>query len=564
MKYVDVVVDTKSDSVDDFFTYLSEDDDIQVGTCVEIPFSRSRARTGYVFAVHDSMPEGLEGKRLLHVRAEIAPASLPEEAVRVAVWMRRRYFCRYIDAVNCFLPTGGVPAVCAEWECMAEAQQGQEADAASLDAAGVAGEPDASEADATEIGRGVLPELSDEQQAAYDSIAQSLAGGGKDAFLLHGVTGSGKTEVYLRCAQLAVEAGRKVILLVPEISLTPQLTQRFTDRFGAGRIAVLHSRRTKKERAREWLRIRQGRVDIAIGARSAVFAPFGNLGLILIDEEHETSYKSDMQPKYDAIEIALRRAARAGSVCVLGSATPSIVTMFRAKQGFYKELRLTKRFGGTPLPRIRLVDMRTELMQGNRSIFSAKLHARIAQDLEEGKQAILFLNRRGYSPFVSCRRCGYVARCSDCGIAMTWHKQMGLILCHFCGRSAQVPKVCPECGSGYLRHFGVGTEQVEEQAATAWPGARIARLDLDTAARKGSTERILKDFGKGRTDILIGTQMVAKGLDFAHVGTVGVIAADVGLNIPDFRSCERTYALVTQVAGRAGRREERGEVVIQT
>jgi primosomal protein N' (replication factor Y) len=271
-----------------------------------------------------------------------------------------------------------------------------------------------------------------------------------------------------------------------------------------------------------------------------------------------------MAPKYDTIEVALKRARGAGATVVLGSATPSVISMYRAKGGLYKLVTLKKRYNENPLPKINIVDMRDELAQGNKSIFSSLLHSGIEAGLAAGKQTILFLNRRGYSPFISCRSCGYVMRCPDCGISMTYHKGRDKAVCHFCGHSKQIPKTCPDCGSSYLKHFGVGTEKVEELSAATFPEATIARLDLDSAAKKGSGAKILKDFEKGRTNILIGTQMVAKGLDFANVNPVGVIAADVSLNIPDFRSCERTYQLVTQVAGRAGRGDEQGEVYVQT
>ncbi|MDR0357678.1 MAG: primosomal protein N', partial [Clostridiales Family XIII bacterium] len=282
------------------------------------------------------------------------------------------------------------------------------------------------------------------------------------------------------------------------------------------------------------------------------------------DEEHETTYKSDMTPKYDTVEVAIKRAARARGVVVLGSATPSVVSAYRAKIGLYRLLTMKKRYNETPLPTVHIADMRTEIESGNRSVFSAELYARIASALDDGKQIILFLNRRGYSPFISCRRCGFVMRCEECGISMTYHKQAERAICHFCGKSVRIPEVCPECGSGYLRHFGAGTEKVEELTRETFPSATVARLDLDTSAKKGSINRILRDFGKGRTDILIGTQMVAKGLDFANVALVGIIAADVSLNIPDFRSSERTFQLITQVAGRSGRGEDVGSVVVQT
>jgi primosomal protein N' (replication factor Y) len=326
----------------------------------------------------------------------------------------------------------------------------------------------------------------------------------------------------------------------------------------------MHSKLSKGERYAEWARVRRGDADIAIGARSVVFAPFDDIGAIIVDEEHETTYKSDMAPKYDAVEVALKRAVRAGAVCVLGSATPSVVSMHRAREGMYRMLTLRERYNGTPLPRLTVVDMREELRGGNRSIFSGALHESMRANLARGKQVILFLNRRGYSTFVSCRACGYAMRCPDCGVSLVYHKGRNRAECHFCGVKLPLPSCCPECGSGQIRHFGVGTEKVEELTREAFPGAAVARLDLDSTSRKGSAAKILSDFGAGRTDILIGTQMVAKGLDYDNVSPVGIIAADVSLNIPDFRSSERTFQIITQASGRAGRGDEAGDVYVQT
>ncbi|MDR1028042.1 MAG: primosomal protein N' [Clostridiales Family XIII bacterium] len=537
MKYVDVVIDTKSDNVDNFFTYSCDDDGIGVGCRVVAPFVGSGKRTGYVFAVHDEPPAGLEGKRIRSIIETDPARSISEDSVRVAEWMKRRYFCRYIDAVNCFVPVGSA------------SKRGAKRIPAWDDATPASSAP---------------PELTEEQSSALARILPRVEERRYGVFLLHGVTGSGKTELYMRVASAVIERGGKVVMLVPEISLTPQVIGRFVGRFGRERVAILHSKLSAGERFDEWTRIRNGETDIVIGARSAVFAPFEDIGAIIVDEEHETTYKSDMTPKYDTVEVAIKRASRARGVVVLGSATPSIVSMRRAESGLYHLLTMKRRFNATPLPKSIVVDMRREIERGNRSVFSAELHARIERALTAGKQVILFLNRRGYSPFICCRKCGYVMRCDECGIAMTYHKREERAICHFCGKSLTVPQVCPECGSGYLRGFGAGTEKVEELTRDAFPRASVARLDLDTSSVKGSIRKILRDFEKGRTDILIGTQMVAKGLDFANVSLVGIIAADVGLNIPDFRSSERTFQLITQVAGRAGRGAEVGDVVVQT
>jgi primosomal protein N' (replication factor Y) len=399
---------------------------------------------------------------------------------------------------------------------------------------------------------GTPPDLTEEQSAAFSRIREAIGASG-GVFLLQGVTGSGKTEVYLRTVEAAAAIGKQSIVLVPEISLTPQAIGRFTARFGEDRVAALHSRLSAGERYDEWMRVKNGEAVVCVGARSAVFAPFWNIGAIIVDEEHETTYKSDMAPKYDTVEVAVKRARASGAVCVLGSATPSVVSRYRAESGLYGLLTLTERVGGAPPPRLHVADMRGELAEGNKTIFSSVLHEKIERSLTEGKKTLLFLNRRGYSPFISCRACGYVMKCEDCGLSLSYHKNTRSAVCHFCGRRRPVPAACPNCGAPALKHFGTGTEKVEELTRAAFPEARVARLDLDTSARKGSAARILKDFAGGKTDILIGTQMVAKGLDFANVDPVGILAADVSLNIPDFRSAERTFQLVTQAAGRAGR-----------
>jgi primosomal protein N' (replication factor Y) len=312
------------------------------------------------------------------------------------------------------------------------------------------------------------------------------------------------------------------------------------------------------------MRVKRGAARIVIGARSAVFAPVRDIGLIVVDEEHEGTYKSDMSPKYDTVEVAIKRARQNGATVLLGSATPSLVSCYRVEKRLYEKLRLRERYNKTPLPEVHVADMRDELKNGNKTIFSLALYRALDETLAAGKQAILFLNRRGYSTFVSCRNCGYVMQCEDCGVALTYHKTEDEAQCHFCGARRAVPAICPNCGSRYLRFFGAGTEKVEETARELFPAARIERLDFDTAKRKGSAAALLARFRKGKTQILVGTQLVAKGLDFDNVGLVGVVSADVSLNIPDFRSAERSFQLITQAAGRAGRGDETGKVIIQS
>ena len=371
--------------------------------------------------------------------------------------------------------------------------------------------------------------------------------------MLHGVTGSGKTEVYMHCIQRCIEAGRQAIVLVPEISLTPQTMGLFRARFGEN-VAVLHSRLSAGERFDEWRRIRLGMVQVAVGARSAVFAPFENLGLIVVDEEHEPTYQSEQSPRYQAAEVARKRCAMAKAPLILGSATPSIPTYYRAKSGTYTLIELTERVHKRPMPDILLVDMREEFRHGNTGIFSGALFNAMEKCLRAGKQAILFINRRGYSTFVSCRGCGYVFKCPDCDISMTYHRAEECVKCHYCNHAEPVPVKCPACGQPFIKYFGVGTQQVEEQLRENFPGVRALRMDMDSTRTKDAHERLLSAFARGEAQVLIGTQMVAKGLDFPDVTLVGVVAADSSLYLPDYRSSERTFQLLTQVAGPRGAR----------
>jgi primosomal protein N' (replication factor Y) len=389
-------------------------------------------------------------------------------------------------------------------------------------------------------------------------------------FLLHGVTGSGKTEVYLQGITHALERGQGAIVLVPEISLTPQTVERFKSRFGSGRlqtlVAVLHSHLSAGERHDEWHKIRQGRARIVIGARSAIFAPVDTLGLIIVDEEHEHSYKQEEAPRYHARDVAVVRGQMAGAVVVLGSATPSMESFYNAEKGKYALLELPSRADDKKMPVVRVVDMRKEnRKQKGTPIFSEQLKEAIAQRLEKREQVILFLNRRGYSTALQCPQCGYVARCRNCSVSLTYHRAAQKLCCHICGEEMPVPRVCPEanCGNPAIRYSGLGTERVEETLGKLFARARIRRMDSDALKRKEDYRRILGDFRQGKIDILVGTQMIAKGLHFPNVTLVGIIYADLSLHQPDFRAGERTFQLLTQVAGRAGRGEVEGEVIVQ-
>ncbi|MBJ6363303.1 primosomal protein N' [Paenibacillus sp. GCM10012307] len=406
------------------------------------------------------------------------------------------------------------------------------------------------------------------QADVYETITKTVAARESKVFLLQGVTGSGKTEVYLQSIARCIEQGRQAIVLVPEISLTPQMVERFKSRFGNA-VAVLHSRLSGGERYDEWRKIKERRVKVAIGARSAIFAPFEHIGLIIIDEEHESSYKQEETPKYHAREVAVKRARQHGAVVVLGSATPSLESFMAARRaslqlGGGALLPLPERALGRPLPPVEVIDMREELKDGNRSMFSRRLHAGLLQCLERGEQAVLLLNRRGYSTFVMCRSCGYTAGCPHCDISLTYHQRTRMLRCHYCGHAERSPEACPDCGSEHIRFFGTGTQRVEEELVKLFPGIRVIRMDVDTTTEKGSHEKWLTEFGQHKADVLLGTQMVAKGLDFPLVTLVGVIAADSSLNLPDFRAAEKTFQLLTQVAGRAGRHHLPGQVVIQS
>lgn len=411
-------------------------------------------------------------------------------------------------------------------------------------------------------------ELTDEQQGVYQPIKEAVLASKHEVFLLHGVTGSGKTEVYLQSIQTCMDQGKEAIVLVPEISLTPQMVERFKGRFG-DEVAVLHSRLSNGERFDEWRKIAMKQVKMVVGARSAIFAPFTNIGLIIIDEEHESSYKQEESPKYHAREVSVARAKLHNAAVVLGSATPSLESLYRTKYAEkgdepYKLLRMTSRVQGRPLPAVHVVDMREQLRDGNRSMFSRPLHKAIEERLQRKEQMVLLLNRRGYSTFVMCRSCGYVAQCPHCDISLTYHQTSRMQRCHYCGYAERELSKCPSCESEHIRHFGTGTQKVEEELGKHFPGIRVIRMDVDTTTEKGSHEKLLTQFRDQEGDVLLGTQMVAKGLDFPRVTLVGVIAADTVLNLPDFRSAERTFQLLTQVAGRAGRHTLPGEVIIQT
>ena len=407
-------------------------------------------------------------------------------------------------------------------------------------------------------------EFTEEQQNAYNEISDKMDKNKYEEYLIYGVTGSGKTEIYLQLIEKALNNNKTSIMLVPEISLTPQTVDRFIARFGEENIAVLHSKLSIGERFDQWNKIKSGQAKIVIGARSAIFAPVQNLGIIIIDEEHDSSYKSESTPRYNAKDVARYLCYESNIPLVLGSATPDTGSLYRTMKKQSVLLRLNKRANNAKLPEIEVVDLREELSKKNKSMLSEKLQESIKENLENKKQTILFLNRRGFSTFVMCRDCGYTAKCKNCDITLTYHKSTNKLKCHYCGYETKVITKCPECGSENIRYFGTGTQKLESEINTLFPEAKTIRMDVDTVTKKNSHEKILTDFKENKADILIGTQMVVKGHHFPNVTLVGVIAADGSLNMNDYRANEITFQILTQVAGRAGRGEDAGKVIIQT
>ena len=530
MKYVDVVIDNKSEYMDSFFTYLAPDD-INVGDKVSIPLARKpKGAEGYVVSI-DTTP-GIETEKVKEIISIDKDRSLTPEIIDTAIWMRSRYGVKYIDAIRMFDVTGKrIPHHIKEYD---ETKLEDE------------------------------PTLSEEQKYAALDICNSIDNELGKSFLIHGVTNSGKTEVYIRAVKSAIARGKSAIVLVPEIALSSQIAERFSKRFGKEQVAIMHSKLKTSERLAEWMRIKSGEAKIVVGARTAVFAPASDIGVIIIDEEHESTYKSDHNPKFETVDVAFRRSKYHNATLVLGSATPSIVSYNRAMDGIYQLIEMKNRIGNSIMPEVQIVDMRDELRSGNSSIISRKLLASITQTVKDGDQVILFLNRRGFSTQVLCPECGYIMMCPDCDITLTYHKKENAAICHYCGRKFKIPKVCPECGNNNLSFIGTGTERLEETIEELVPNAKVERFDLDTAKNSSEIKKTLRHFNSGKTNILVGTQILAKGLDFKNVGLVGIILADSSLNIPDYRSPERTFQLITQVSGRAGREGGKSKVILQT
>ena len=536
-KYADIIIDISHEGVDKTFEYKIPEDlseQVQVGSVVKVPFGQgNRTRQGYVIAVKDSSkwdPDKMKSILQIDEKAVMVEGKL----IRLAEWMRGTYGGTMIAALRTVMP-------------VKEKVAGRKSRIDVMD-------------EVPEFAP--VGELTDEQTEVVGTFERDFDAGVRDRYLLHGITGSGKTEVYIRLAEKVIKSGSSVIVLIPEIALTYQTVARFKTVFG-NRISILNSRLSKGEKFREFERARSGETDIIIGPRSALFTPFEKLGLIIIDEEHDGSYKSETTPKYHAREVAMERARIEGAAVVLGSATPSVVSYHMAEQGKLRKLTLKARATGGSLAEVSVVDMRDELHQGNRSIISGKLYERLRTAFEAGEQAMLFINRRGFNSFVSCRECGEVIRCPRCDVSLSLHGTSKL-MCHYCGHTEVMPKACPKCSSKLIGGYGTGTEKVEAEVKRLFPNIRTLRMDKDTTQKKDSHGKIIDAFRRHEADCLIGTQMIVKGHDFGNVTVVGAVLADLGLFDSDYESAERTFDLLTQAAGRAGRAEKKGYVVIQT
>ena len=586
----EVIVDIAHSEVDKIFDYVC-DAPVQAGARVAVPFGRSAA-TGFVVRVKETSDYPAEKLKKVY-RVEEGTPAVNAECLALAQAIARRFrvplalclrlfippemrtgkvsetyrtFVRFVQDV----PTKNAPQQAA---CLQYLKEHGEADAARLReqfgaAVNALEKKGAVAFEKRRVLRDPYKGMEGKERGHALTLAQrraveAIGNTQKTVTLLHGVTGSGKTEVYLTLIADALAAGKTAIFLVPEISLTPQMLSQLRARFGSA-AAILHSALSAGERFDEWQRLREGSARIAIGARSAVFAPVENVGVIVLDEEHDGSYASESAPRYNTFDIALLRAKHNGCKLVLGSATPSVETYKRALDGEFALVRMPERINARPLPDVQIVDMRREVRRGNPSPFSAALRERLARCLDEGQQAILFLNRRGYSQTVLCRDCGYVAKCEQCDVSLTYHSEENCLKCHYCGARYKMLEACPSCGGRHIYYSGTGTQRVVGELKKLYPSARILRMDNDTTGGKEGHYRILKQFSQREADILVGTQMVAKGHDFPLVTLVGILDADMSLHFPDYRSNERTFQLVTQVAGRSGRGSEKGDVILQT
>lgn len=598
--YAEIILNSEALEIDRPFTYkipLELQEKVQVGQIVKVPFGMgNKTSEGFVLAIkqEDEVDINFRVKKISTIITNEPVIDFDD--IELINFLREKYLCKYIDAFRLLIPVGIMKGAKSksknvivfkndDLSCMQKPEGYIDIINFLRENSGKYTKSELININSISqyklnklIEKGLLAveeetvfrynnraynvdyekKLTLEQKYVLDTYNSSQ----NNLFLLKGVTGSGKTEVYMRMVEEVLEKNQSAIVLVPEISLTPQMIERFKGRFGKN-VALFHSKLSDGERFDEWFRVKEGKAKLVVGARSAIFLPVKNLGLIIIDEEHENTYKSDQNPKYQTKEVAEFLSEQKGCRVVLGSATPTIESYYRALIGELDLLELNSRVDGKAMPPMEVIDMRNELRSGNISLFSRELFKEIQEKLSKGEQIILFLNRRGFSTFVSCRSCGYVFKCEECDISMTYHRS-GLLVCHYCGKTKRAPQKCPKCDSKYVKFFGAGTQRVEEEVKKYFKDARVLRMDVDTTRSKDSYENIYNTFKEGKADILIGTQMISKGLDFKNVTLVGILAADMSINIPDYRAAERTFQIITQVAGRAGRGEKQGKVVIQT
>lgn len=596
--YAEVIINSEALEIDRPFTYKVPEEfnnEIKIGQIVKVPFGKGN-KTSEGFILNLKNDDNIKFKTKNIAAILVKDPVIDEDDINLIEFLREKTLCKYIDAFRLLIPVGIMKGAKAKKKRVIVLKNEDLSNIKNPDGykkiveffktnsgkytkSELINEHSISQYKLNKLIENEVLSIEEESVFRYndrvynkdsaktltieqENIIREYINSDDKMFLLKGVTGSGKTEVYMKLVERVLLEEKSAIILVPEIALTPQMIERFKGRFGVN-VALFHSKLSDGERFDEWFRVKEGKSKVIVGARSAIFLPAKNLGLIIIDEEHENTYKSEQNPKYQTKEVAEYLSELKGCKVILGSATPSIETYYRALTGEMKLLELNSRVDNKPMPPMKVIDMRNELKGGNKSLFSRELFIAIQERLKRKEQIILFLNRRGFSTFVSCRSCGYVFKCDECDISMTYHKN-GLLICHYCGKTKREPRECPKCHSKYVKFFGAGTQRVEEEVKKYFNNVRILRMDVDTTRDKHSYERIYNTFKNGEADILIGTQMVSKGLDFKNVTLVGILAADMSINIPDYRAAERTFQIITQVAGRAGRGDKQGEVLIQT
>lgn len=596
--YAEVIINSEALEIDRPFTYKVPEEfnnEIKIGQIVKVPFGKGN-KTSEGFILNLKNDDNIKFKTKNIAAILVKDPVIDEDDINLIEFLREKTLCKYIDAFRLLIPVGIMKGAKAKKKKVIVLKNEDLSNIKNPDGykkiveffktnsgkytkSELINEHSISQYKLNKLIENEVLSIEEESVFRYndrvynkdsakrltieqENIIREYINSDDKMFLLKGVTGSGKTEVYMKLVERVLLEGKSAIILVPEIALTPQMIERFKGRFGVN-VALFHSKLSDGERFDEWFRVKEGKAKVIVGARSAIFLPAKNLGLIIIDEEHENTYKSEQNPKYQTKEVAEYLSELKGCKVILGSATPSIETYYRALTGEMKLLELNSRVDNKAMPPMKVIDMRNELKGGNKSLFSRELFIAIQERLKRKEQIILFLNRRGFSTFVSCRSCGYVFKCDECDISMTYHKN-GLLICHYCGKTKREPRECPKCHSKYVKFFGAGTQRVEEEVKKYFNNVRILRMDVDTTRDKHSYERIYNTFKNGEADILIGTQMVSKGLDFKNVTLVGILAADMSINIPDYRAAERTFQIITQVAGRAGRGDKQGEVLIQT